>query len=558
MRFWLALALILIAPGLVGPVRADEFASAKAAYRSLEENVKLGRDPANWRNVAKSFETASLGSGDGEASYYAGLCFEHASRLSEEEADVKRALDNYSRLYNEFKGSSFADDGLFRTARLFENTGDLTKAKDYYRRIIDKYPKGDMVELARLSVDKVGRERELNGVRHWSGPTYTRIVLELSALSPYEFKRIPPDPALKKGHRLFLDLKRTLVAKTCDSEKAVGDGLVTQVRVSQFSKDTARVAVDLGSKAEFKIFPLLDPARMVIDIYRDEGETDVVAALIEKIESEKESKGSKTVAPSNTTAIPSHQVAPVPPAPPVHASAPIPPPSAPVAEKTKPRKLKIVLDPGHGGRDPGAIGPGGLMEKDVVLKIAKEVKKRLESKVGCEVILTRDDDTELILARRIAIANTHGADLFISIHANASPSKKARGIETYFLDRSSDRSARRVAAQENKTSETGVLETEQILADVILNMKLPESRRLAEEVQKGMLDRVVEVFGPERDLGVKRAPFYVLTGAVMPAILIETAFISNPVEAAWLRDEKFHGVVADAVSGAVSKFTEGP
>jgi N-acetylmuramoyl-L-alanine amidase len=173
------------------------------------------------------------------------------------------------------------------------------------------------------------------------------------------------------------------------------------------------------------------------------------------------------------------------------------------------------------------------------------------------VKLTRNSDTFIKLSRRTAIANAFGADLFISVHANASPKKSARGLETYFLDRSSDRSARRVAAVENKSSETGVRETEQILADVLLNMKLPESKRLAESVQKAMLDRVSKSFGSVRDLGVKRAPFYVLTGAVMPAILLEAGFISNSTEAKWLKNPKYHDVIADGVAAAVVEYSAG-
>lgn len=540
-RILLAL-LVLLAAASAALAEEDIFDLARKNYQTLEEDVRSGRVAENWRKVAAEFEKASKGKGDGEALFLSGLCFERASRLSADKADVEKAIERYQRLAKDHSDTQFADNGLFRLARLNENQGQLDKAREFYRKILDKYPKSDMADLARLSVDRVGKERELNALRHWSGGSYTRIVMELSDLTPYEFRFEPADPGKKLPPRIVLELKHTLLSKTCEECREVGDGLVRQVKALQLSRGTARITLDLTAKADFKVFPLLAPARMVIDVYREEPngngkakQNDIVGALIDSAEKAKDVKD----------ALPGAEAAKGSPEKPVKTAKP--------AEVVK--KLKIVIDPGHGGADPGAIGAGGLKEKDITLKMAKAVKERLEKIPNVTVLLTREEDTDMILARRTAFANSNQADLFVSIHANASPYKKARGVETYYLDRASDRAARRVAALENRTDETSVLETEQILADVILNMKLPESRRLADDIQQALIARIAENHGPVRDLGVKKAPFYVLTGAVMPAVLIETAFISNPDEAAWLKDPKYQATVADAIASVLTKHT---
>ncbi len=548
----LILAVVLAFQAAGVSARAETFDAVSKSFYALDENARGGKNPEEWRKMAQKFVDSSTGDKGDEALYMAALSFERAYRLSAVGADLKAALENYARVYNEYKTSVYADDALFRTARLGENSGDLDRARSYYKKVIELYPKGDMAPLARESIEKVGKTVEISSFRHWSGPVYTRIVLDLSGLSPFEVKALPADKASGRQSRVFVDIKRALISKNCETGKQIEDGLVSDVRISQNSKDTVRVVLDLADKADYRVFPLIDPYRLVIDAFKDFDEGDLIADLIGEA-------GKKApAAPSGPGLLPARK----PLASLAEGKGPDggqEPQAAVSVDEKKPskRNFRIVVDPGHGGKDPGALGPGGLKEKDVTLKIALEIKEKLEKNLNCEVKLTRTVDEDLSLARRTAIANSFGADIFVSIHANANTSKKARGIETFYLDRASDKAARRIAAIENSTSETGVIETEQILADALLNMKLPQSRRLAEAVQKEMLDRIVGDYGPVRDLGVRRAPFHVLTGAIMPAILLETAFISNPTEAGWLKDEKFRGIVADAVASAVGTYSKG-
>jgi N-acetylmuramoyl-L-alanine amidase len=214
----------------------------------------------------------------------------------------------------------------------------------------------------------------------------------------------------------------------------------------------------------------------------------------------------------------------------------------------------IVLDPGHGGKDKGAVGPDNVYEKDITLALAKRLKGALEAGTGCGVILTRTRDTYVSLEQRTAVANANKADLFISLHTNAHTDKSLHGIETYHLNLSSDKESARVAAMENATSTKKISDLESILHNLMLNTKISESSSFASEVQAHMVRKLSSNYDGVRDLGTKQAPFYVLVGAEMPSILIETAFISNKHEERLLSDQSFQNNLCSAISLGVESF----
>ena len=215
---------------------------------------------------------------------------------------------------------------------------------------------------------------------------------------------------------------------------------------------------------------------------------------------------------------------------------------------------RIVIDPGHGGHDTGTIGPTGVREKDVVLDVGLRLKKLLESKTGCEVVMTRDDDTFIPLEERTAIANTKGADLFISIHANASPDKSARGIETYYLNFTSNPDALEVAARENATSQESVHELQDLIKKIALTEKIEESHEFAKEVQREVYTRLAKPGAALRDRGAKKAPFVVLIGANMPSILAEISFLTNPRDERLLKRSNYRQEIAEALFRGVSDY----
>ncbi len=216
---------------------------------------------------------------------------------------------------------------------------------------------------------------------------------------------------------------------------------------------------------------------------------------------------------------------------------------------------RVVVDAGHGGHDVGATGPKGTREKDVALAIAKKLAAKLEE-MGLEVVLTRDEDVFVKLEDRSRIANREKGDLFISVHCNAATSKKLHGIETYTLNTSSNRYSTRLAARENATTERGVSDLQYILADLATRANTGESTRLAERVQRDLIHGLSADYKDVYDLGTKEALFFVLLGAKMPAILVETSFISNPEEEQRLVSDEFQQDVANSIAGSLGGFLE--
>ncbi|HSF33275.1 MAG TPA: N-acetylmuramoyl-L-alanine amidase [Candidatus Tectomicrobia bacterium] len=364
----------------------------------------------------------------------------------------------------------------------------------------------------------------IRDIRHWSNPSYTRVVIDVDGEVQYRFGR------LHNPDRLYVDLLGAQLAPQLQGRPlAVSDHMLKGVRAGQNQPDVARVVLDLKSMRDYHVFTISAPYRLVIDV-----------------------KGSG----DGTTA----QV-PLPPPPPQQAAAVTewkgvrraPSPPSRGRSSTRAHRWHVVIDAGHGGKDPGAIGPSGLLEKDVVLDIAKRLRALMQQGPQWRVRLTRDGDVFIPLEERTAIANATGADLFVSIHANAAERPDAKGIETYFLDLASDEQSMRVAARENATTLSKVSDLQLILRDLLMTSKRNESSLLAGSVQRAL----VQAPGGRkngRDLGVKHAPFLVLMGAEMPSILVETGFMSNPGEERKLADPKYRAHAARAIFEGIKEY----
>ncbi len=507
-----AAALAWVGVAVAADPGVTRYEEARTRYLALVQEEGGGPTAGVWRAIAAAFAAVaretptSARAADGL--YMAGLCLERAHGHSGEAGDEAGAVEAYDGLARSYPGSTLADDGLLRAGRLLEFGGDEGGARRYYERLLERHGSGDMASAARRRLARLGSRAEVLGVRFYSGPRYTRVVLDLSAAVPFQVRSLPADPGAGRRDRVYLDLANASLSGACAPCATVGDGVVRQVRAGQNDPRTVRIVLDLESPGAFRAFPLDAPARLVVDVFPGAPSGDPVANLI----------------PGG-------------------------------AGEAGGRRLRVVLDPGHGGRDPGAIGVRGIREKDVTLSIAREVAARLREDGRWEVRLTREGDQTLALEQRTAIANAFGADLFISIHANASPSRRAGGVETYYLERATDRAARRLAARENGGGE--VDEMEHILADVVLTAKVRESRRLAEDLQAALVGRLSQMKRGLRDLGVKRGPFYVLAGAFMPAVLVETAFLTHPEEARLLGDSAFRRQAAEAIAAGIETFQEG-
>lgn len=215
---------------------------------------------------------------------------------------------------------------------------------------------------------------------------------------------------------------------------------------------------------------------------------------------------------------------------------------------------RIVVDAGHGGHDTGTIGPDGLMEKDLVLDVAVRLGSLLENRLGSEVIYTRDDDTFVPLETRTAIANQNQADLFISVHANSSRDDSARGVETYYLNFTSDPAALEVAARENAVSQKSIHELQDLVKKITLKEKIDESHELASDVESSLATGLSSKSTAMRNRGVKKAPFIVLIGANMPSILAEISFLSNPGDEKKLQTPEYRQKIAESLYKGIAKY----
>ncbi|MGD1092531.1 MAG: N-acetylmuramoyl-L-alanine amidase [Bryobacteraceae bacterium] len=217
---------------------------------------------------------------------------------------------------------------------------------------------------------------------------------------------------------------------------------------------------------------------------------------------------------------------------------------------------RVVLDPGHGGHDVGTHGPSGLYEKDLVLDVAQRLGRLLEDRLGTDVIYTRNDDTFIPLEERTTIANDHKADLFLSIHANSSPIRYAAGVETYYLNLTSSKTALEVAARENAGSEHSVFDLKDLLQKIALRDKIDESREFATRVQTSLYGVSSKGNAAAKNRGVKKAPFVVLIGASMPSVLAEIGFLTNAADEALLRKPEHRQKIAEALYKGISNYAD--
>ena len=437
----------------------------------------------------------------------------------------------------------------------------------------------------------------VTGIRHWSTPDYTRVAVDLGGDLAYDADRIA------NPERIYFDLHNshlssTLVGKSFEVE----DGFLHKIRIAQFQERETRLVLEVAHECEYSAFLLPNPTRLIIDIRSKKPATKVAQAPVvptSKPAAEKPVEIAKVDPPAPLPAdLPrsSHrqptEIAVVAPPVPVSKSASDEAPKTKIAKAEIPELSKsskrskskgplptgheaaptssgdrsliralglkigrIVVDAGHGGHDTGTIGPNGLYEKDLVLDVALRLGKLLENRMGTDVVYTRDDDTFIPLETRTAIANQNQADLFISVHANSSRDPQARGIETYYLNFTTNADALEVAARENAVSDQSIHELQDLVKKIALKEKIEESREFASDVQNSLFSSL-SVKGM-KNRGVKKAPFIVLIGANMPSILAEISFVSNPMDAKKLKTADYRQKIAEALYAGVRKYVSG-
>jgi N-acetylmuramoyl-L-alanine amidase len=514
-------------------------------------------------------------------------------------AQMRRAVSAYETVVRRHPASGYCDNALWQAANLaslaFERFGDEADRKTSTRLftlLSQGYPSSKLVAqvpdaLASLqkrtpgpdldflsppqpvvTAGAIPRVATLKDIKRSVLPDGIRLTVDLDAEVPYyqeeignprrvffDLKGVKPGPALKEGSLRF------------------DDGVVKEVRLGRHPQNTTRLVVDLEGVSTYTVYPLYGPYRLVIDFRRVVASTPSAATravappiVVPPAVTEARTAAAIALLPEVKQTIPESKPAAA--APPLLSKPAAPktlPPAAPASningKFSLSRQLglgvsRVVIDAGHGGHDPGAHG-NGITESELTLDVAMRLQKLLAAQPGIDVVMTRDSDVFIPLEERTAIANREGADLFLSIHANASRNPQARGIETYFLNFAMNPEAEAVAARENATSAQVMHNLPDIVKAIALNNKINESRDLAATVQKSMAKRLGAKNRALRDLGVKQAPFVVLIGAVMPSVLAEISFVTNKQDGALLKTGAYRQQIAQALFEAVVSYQQG-
>lgn len=547
---------------------------AEDMYNGLSDR-KIRNSQRNWNTVIRQFDKIVKDHPKSQyaddAQYKLGLCYLRTHGVLEDSS--QKAISAFKALIENYPDSKFLEGSYYLMAYAHTLAGDYDSAIEEGKEFIRKYPESELTteainlieeckvklgksktetttvkdETPKPSTDEttqqIGEEvkpvkvdneivsEEENqdqlaetitnlekqeataqnpniiDVRFHSAPESTRVVVDISYSAEYETGE------LKEPDRIYMDIEQAVIA--CNKKTiAVDDEFVEQIRVSQFDKDTVRLVLDVKPYFAYKAFCLTEPDRIVIDVTRSD-----VLPQIPELQDELEQSDQ--------------------------------PESIPLVKQLGLKVKTIVIDPGHGGKDPGAVSKSGLFEKDVVLDVAKRLRALLERTGAYKIYLTRETDIYIPLKERTTFANEKGADVFISIHINAHDNLEARGIESYYLSLASDEEARMTAAMENASSGKTIKDLNNIVRYILRGAKVKESRELARTAQSQLRQHTGSI-----DRGIKRAPFIVLIGAESPSILVELGFISNSQDELLLRSGEYKGKLASALMQAIENYVK--
>ncbi len=528
----------------------------------------------------------------------------------------QQAVDTFRKVTSSYPASSLVGNALVSIAQIYEETfQDLTGAADAYQQIVDHFPNSVMAREARAVLARLDRQMaragnvadvmtsppseaaevgraSLSNIRNFSGPDYARVVLDLSGEARFSAQRTG-------GNRLVVDLSGASIGRQLYGRRfIIGEStLLKHITVSALSNNV-RVEIEVDKLAEYSTFLLPDPDRLVVDLRSTAQPKEHALPERRAVEARRTPDHSGTGA--HERGMTKNRVFM---GTPIFSLPRIDDPivvastesesnargqgtskeEAVSASKPQPQSAPhhgvklIVIDPGHGGHDTGTIGSNGLQEKDLVLDVARRLKAYIKrSHPEIDVMLTRDSDRFIALEERTAIANSRHADLFISIHANASPSRAASGVETFFVtpDRAAKadqhngaRPAVATAADGNAASQVATAGVQSgasgsdnkqqpvVTTTVSAGNRVNESRDLARYIQAGLVRGVgSQAQNTAANRGVKHAPFAVLLGSAMPSVLAEVSFVSNPRDEAMLQTGQFREKIAASLYAGLNAF----
>jgi len=532
----------------------SEYFAAKDDLQVIENAQNVSR--ASYATIAERFyriysEDPKFWLAD-DSLYMCGKTYLKSYWRFNNEDDLKSAL-KYYRLLGANYDSKWAADSYLKSAYIYTTLSDYVSAKYMLQRVINKFPgsysaseaKKRLAEIEKKFSDdhkiEINFSKEdpkdeivsnvvsqsgddnlpdasvigsgsvlIKDIRYFSSKDYTRVVIDLNSDAKFEKHWLKADPEHGKPPRLFLDIFNSKISGDISRRIDIQDGLLDAIRWGIFKKGVTRVVLDSENVEDFTVFSLSNPERIVIDV-----------------------SGSRLAKKSSGDGVSDSEVS-----------------SDTFAGVLGLKVRTIVIDPGHGGKDPGAVYHG-IYEKDVVLNVGKYLRKMIKERTDLTVYMTRDTDIFIPLEERTAFANKKKADIFVSIHVNAARNRNARGVETYVLNVTDDKRALEVAALENKATKKSLSDLQGILKDIMLNSKLEESLILAQSVQDSLVAET-----KQKSLGVKQAPFYVLVGAQMPSILVEAGFLSNSAFAEKVKRSSYQKQIAEGIFEGILKYIE--
>lgn len=539
---------------------------AAEKYYELFRNHNFSQKTENWLTTIKQFKliyTAFPNHSQAPKSLFnIGKLYRALYQLNKREIYLDRSNIAFRTMVSKYPNSDLSDDAQYllgENYELFKKDNDL--AQEEYKRALELYPKGSSAGKVKEKLEKYESEQRIalettaevsvipddltlpqfgglseeessqhpaqgvSKVDYWSTPDWSRMVINVKGEVRYKYQLLKKDRK-HRYQRLYIDLFNTFIPPGFKKNIAADDGLITQARVAQFDESTVRIVLDIVSLDRVKIFhfSLPNQYKIVVDML---GKSEITTATQKPQKPTTEEKQKK------------------------------PDDSQQAVTLSKALGLKvntIVIDPGHGGKDPGAMG-FKLKEKDIALDIALRLRNLIKKKNGSvRILMTRSTDKYVELEARTAFANQMKGDLFVSIHINASVKEKLNGIETYYLNLTTDNEALELAAKENKTNMKSISALQTILNDLMVNSKINESRDLAEVIHESLVSAMEKSQRKMVNLGVKKAPFAVLIGAQMPSVLVEAGFISNKEENTYLKSKSYRQFIAQGIYNGIMAY----
>ena len=572
--------------GARAPTAKQLYEAARRAEESLRGSKTAMRNKDRWEDVGRKYRSVVLsfprsGYCD-DALHYEGGVYRDAAERFDDRRFAVRAADAWALLIRGYPASRWVPKALYDQVRLYAGRlGDEAEARRALERLRKRAPQAAETRMAAAVLDPpkaapappsrapknetpaADTENQsarvadrptqaaaakpepadppttVQNIRHWVGDSHTRVVIDLSGPTPHTEGR------LSNPDRVFFDLHGSTPDEELESRAFPIEGShLRRIRLGVPEEKITRVVLDFSSIREVTVFALPDPYRLVVDIH-GAPPAKVADASDGNTTARKAGEAPRTAA--STT-----------PGSEDEASLSLPRPTQggiSVARQLGAGIGRIVIDAGHGGKDPGTRA-GSLREKDIALDIAKRLRDDLQGR-GFEVIMTRDKDIFLPLEQRAFIANSREADIFVSVHANAARNRKARGLEIFYLNLATSADAAEVAARENaSTGKVRMADVRKLVDQIWNHTRKEESRELATTMQAEIAESILGGVKHPLNRGVKTAGFHVLLGAQMPAVLVEVGFVSNREEARQLRSSSHRTKLASAIADGVTRYAE--